>query len=124
MPNITLQSLNDFNEWRLAARELLRAGIAPEDVVWRDPLAAPELFASPGLDLVSSIESRPAGSVPGAFVDLAPDVLCHSDPERFGLLYRLLWRLQADRSLLAVASDLDVAASSICATPCTATATR
>ena len=29
-----------------------------------------------------------------AFVELAQDVICHRDPERFALLYELLWRLR------------------------------
>jgi hypothetical protein len=33
MHTVTLQALNDFDEWRRAARGLLQAGIAPED--WR-----------------------------------------------------------------------------------------
>ncbi len=49
-----------------------------------------------------------AGTVPAAFPRLAETVLCHSDPGRFALLYRLLVRLQADRRLLEVASDADV----------------
>ncbi|MGO7565009.1 uracil-DNA glycosylase, partial [Rhizobium johnstonii] len=47
-------------------------------------------------------------TVPPAFIELAETVLCHSDPARFSLLYRLLWRLQLDRQLLEVAYDKDV----------------
>ena len=39
-------------------------------------------------------------SVPRNFVELAQSVVCHSDPERFALLYTLLWRLQAQRELI------------------------
>ncbi|CAD5260500.1 hypothetical protein BOSE62_40041 [Bosea sp. 62] len=34
--------------------------------------------------------------------------ICHSDPARFDLLDRLLWRLQEERELLQIASDHDV----------------
>jgi probable DNA metabolism protein len=108
METITLTSLNDFEEWRSAARGLLRAGIAPEDVAWCEPGGGAELFADAGPSVAPPSGDRPVGTVPPAFVELAPHVLCHSDPERFGLLYRLLWRLQADRNLLAVSSDADV----------------
>ena len=104
MHTITLQALNDFDEWRRAARGLLQAGIAPEDVAWRDPLTEAGLF---GAEAVPQGDS-PVGSVPPAFVELARTAIAHSDPERFALLYRLLWRLQADRSLLEVSSDTDV----------------
>jgi probable DNA metabolism protein len=109
MQTVTLQSLNDFDEWRSAARELLHAGIAPEEVVWRAPESVPELFSRNLTDLPPPVANRPVGAVPAAFLELAPPILCHRDPERFALLYRLLWRLQADRGLLAVSSDPDVA---------------
>ena len=38
--------------------------------------------------------------MPRAFADLARSVVCHSDPERFALLYTLLWRLQVQRMLI------------------------
>src|SRR5690606_10172649 len=38
----------------------------------------------------------------------ARTVICHADAARFALLYRMLWRLQQDRALLQVRSDLDV----------------
>ena len=50
-----------------------------------------------------------AFTVPRAFIDLAQYVICHSDPERFALLYRLLWRLRSEKGLLEVAVDPDVA---------------
>jgi DNA polymerase len=39
-------------------------------------------------------------------VALGQEVICHSDPERFALLYELLWRIvQGERALISVASD-------------------
>jgi len=107
MRTVRLRSLNDFDEWRLAARQVLHAGVAPEDVAWHEPNAGPDLFGS-GESALPLEDDRPAGKVPSAFVELAPSVLCHSDPDRFALLYRVLWRLQADRNLLAVSSDPDI----------------
>ncbi|WP_126174785.1 UdgX family uracil-DNA binding protein, partial [Tsuneonella rigui] len=43
-----------------------------------------------------------------AFVQLAKSAICHSDPERFSLLYCLLWRLQANPRLLEDGADPDV----------------
>ncbi|WP_375451413.1 UdgX family uracil-DNA binding protein [uncultured Devosia sp.] len=108
MHTVVLQSLNDFDEWRGQARELLRAGVAPDEVVWRDPKSEAGLFEQSEPDIAHAGDVRPVGAVPPAFIELAPKVLCHSDPERFGLLYRVLWRLQADRAILEVASDPDV----------------
>ena len=49
--------------------------------------------------------------VPKAFLELAQIVARHADPERWQLLYRLLWRLQSARQLLHVEVDSDVAAA-------------
>jgi DNA polymerase len=106
MRTIALQALNDFDEWRKAARGLLQAGVAPDDVEWRDPASDAGLFGEEG---VPSGGERPVGSVPPAFIELARTAIANSDPERFALLYRLLWRLQADRTIMEVSSDPDVA---------------
>ena len=105
MPTVSLASPNDFAEWRAAARALLQAGVPPEAVAWSDPTRSAGLFAD---DAPLPAADRPAGAVPPAFLELAEAVVCHSDPERFGLLYRLLFRLREDRGLLEVADDADV----------------
>lgn len=46
--------------------------------------------------------------VPKGFIEAAEAAICHSDPDRFALLYRILWRLQEERSLLQVSSDVDI----------------
>src|SRR5262249_32559895 len=48
-------------------------------------------------------------SVPAKFVELAKAAILHRHDERFGLLYRLLWRLVGNHDLLDVATDADVA---------------
>ena len=51
-------------------------------------------------------ESSVSFSVPAAYVRLAENVVCHRDPERFALLYELLWRItHGERELLSIASD-------------------
>ena len=106
-----LASETDFEGWRQQARSFVQSGAAPSDVVWRvaGGDSAADLFASAEI-VASQSTTMPeaAFSVPRAFVDLAKTVICHSDRERFGLLYRLLWRLTRDKSLLEVATDADV----------------
>jgi DNA polymerase len=87
-----------FEEFRDAARGLIGAGIAPAAVAWRV-----------GADLLAGAPP-PHGavtfSVPAAYMPLTEAVVCHNDPERFALLYGLLWRItHGERELLSIASD-------------------
>lgn len=43
-----------------------------------------------------------------AFIEVASKAALHSDPQRFALLYRILWRLQTNRALLDDAADRDI----------------
>ncbi len=100
----------EFNAWREQARRLLRDGIAPELVELVDEESDRELafdFAPPPAPDPRRAVVQP--SVPKAFLDLAEIVACHADPERWQLLYRVLWRLQGERSLMKHELDEDVA---------------
>ncbi len=106
MKTAHLHSLNDFDEWRVVARRLLLEAVPPDEVAWSGPGMAQDLFAaeeSPG-----EVTGRKVGTVPQRFIEWAEAGICHSDPERFGLLYRLLWRLQKDKGLMEARSDPDV----------------
>ncbi len=79
-----------LESWRAAARTLLVEGVVPEDVVWREAATQGGLF-EPGV-----IRESPGDApfrVPRAFVDLAATAARHSDPERWRLLYSILWRI-------------------------------
>ena len=110
MIRVLLDGRGALGEWRDAARSLAGSGVGPEEIDWREKGRDADLFgeaeASPPLP--SAASGKPL-TVPPAFIALAEAVICHSDSMRFQLLYRLLWRLQADRMLLDVASDEDVA---------------
>jgi probable DNA metabolism protein len=111
MPRITLKGQGDFEAWRRAARALLQAGIPPREIEWVEEVdAGGDLFATEATDsLPLPTGDKQSLRVPRAFVFLAEAIICHSDPARFDLLYRLLWRLQQERSLLDIPSDADVA---------------
>ena len=99
MYRIDLTRQDAFEEFRDAARALIGAGAAPADVNWR--VRADDLIGG---------ETPPHGSarfsVPAAYVRLAEVVARHSDPQRFALLYELLWRIaHGERELLSIASD-------------------
>lgn len=135
MQIVRLANETDFEGWRNAARALLAQGIAPENIEWRvgdeggglfdSPEFKPDrqhnqLFdQSPSVPLHSSQSqiSQPQVSqfpvtqfkVPRDFIELCRKAILHSDPTRFGLLYRLLWRLKDEQKLLRISFDPDVA---------------
>lgn len=104
MHQIKLDSDIDFAGWREAARALVLSNVAPAEVRWNVAGAAPDLFAEPAQP---SALPRVSGSfnVPALFVDLAKTVMLHRDPQRFALLYAVLWRLRRDPDLLARCTD-------------------
>jgi uracil-DNA glycosylase len=101
---ITLDHETDFDGWRRAARTLMLNDVPPSEVAWRvrdtrEPQAgATTLEAPPG-----------SFNVPAKFVELAKFAIAHRSPDRFALLYRLLWRLRRHHDLLMVTEDPDVA---------------
>ena len=99
-----------FGAWRQAARRLLLDGVEPRGVAWRE---ADDAQATLGFSADAPVagEARPmdAFRVPRRFVELAEAAACHADPERWALLYRLLWRqTHGEPRLMEVASDPDV----------------
>ncbi|WP_237216620.1 UdgX family uracil-DNA binding protein [Falsiroseomonas oryziterrae] len=95
----------DLGAWRSAARGLLGAGVPPEQAEWRVAGDAPGLFAG---DAAPPAATSPF-HVPRAFVALAEIAIRHRDPERFALLYRVLWRLtHGEPALMQVATDADI----------------
>ncbi|RYH02472.1 MAG: DUF4130 domain-containing protein, partial [Alphaproteobacteria bacterium] len=107
MRTVHLASRNDFDEWRAVARRLLLEVVPPDEIIWADAGSPHDLFGAE--ESVEQVTGRKVGTVPQRFIDWAEAGICHSDPERFGLLYRLLWRLQKDKELMDVRSDPDVA---------------
>jgi DNA polymerase len=104
---VTLPEADDFEFWRERARALVQCDIPPDRVLWAEPGGGPNLFAAdkrlpvPWTDASMVRASKP-------FVELARSAICHSDPQRLALLYRLLWRLQANPRLMEDAADRDV----------------
>jgi uracil-DNA glycosylase len=92
----------DLAGFRGAVRRLVARQAAPEEVVWSEA-AGEDLFG----DVADvSNDNAPPVSLPRGVGDLIQLALCHKDPERFALLYRLVWRvLHGERALLEVQSD-------------------
>ena len=117
--SISLASAIDFDGFRRACRDLWARQIAPDHVSWHtaddiegdlfdgdDGTAdgAPEAHAP---TLATDDSAPPPVNAPATFMALAESVVLHSDPGRFGLLYRLLWRLQREPGLRQDPLDVD-----------------
>ncbi len=96
-----------FEAWRSKARELLQRNVRPENVDWCDATQSPSLLhedpAPYGVDPAAKVK------VPSEFLSLAANVCAHSDDRRWGILYRLLYRmtLGGERHLMAHPTDPD-----------------
>ncbi len=98
----TLADEDDFEGWRDAARRFAMAALAPGEVSWQVGGEPGDLFGS---DAPLPTPSGPAFYMPRAFLSLAETVFCHSDPERFSLLYALLCRIKTNAKALEDGAD-------------------
>ena len=116
--NVTLDGDTDWSGFRREARDLLAHQVPPDDVTWHTRASASaDLFASTAMDSADALPAlRAPGSqgatgnsavVPQAFLRLCETVILHDDPGRFGLLYRLLWRLVLEPGLRHDPLDAD-----------------
>jgi DNA polymerase len=104
---VTLQGQADYEGFRRAARGLLAQHILPDQVSWQcgTPLEGAEAPAVPGM----TPSDAPAISVPPEYVALCQLAVMHRSPQRFNLLYRLLWRLVHEPELRHNQLDTDMA---------------
>ncbi len=100
-----------LDAWRDAARLALRHAVAPEQLDWLHGEEA-SLLDAPPLQAIGAVADTAHDAptyVSKAFVELAATCLCHRDPQRLPLLYRMLWRIaHGERGLLATPTDPDV----------------
>ena len=94
-----------FESWRESARDLLALRVPPDEVLWSDDAQEASLFEPPS----EAVPRVAVPKVPSAFLDIARTAAAHNDPRRWGVLYRVLWRLThgGEGHLLAVATDRD-----------------
>jgi DNA polymerase len=97
MPHIALLHETDWDGWRQAARHLALAGIEPAEVDW-----------SVGGKSQALPEASGGFNVPRALVALASVAIQAREPERFGLLYSLVWRAQSGERVLDDPTDPDL----------------
>jgi uracil-DNA glycosylase len=84
MRRVVLASETDWEGWRHAARALALAGVEPDDVQWSVRSHDKSAEALP--------ETSGSFSVSRGLIALAVLAIQARDPERFDLLYRLVWR--------------------------------
>lgn len=83
----------DEVQFRALARRCLALNIAPAEVSFA---AAATLF-----ERVPEQGEAPSFAVPRAYAELLSDAICHRAPDRFALLYDVLWRIRHGESELA-----------------------
>ena len=112
--SVMLQGPVDLPGFRRTARLLLAQQVAPECVSWHSSSTrVQDLFAEPETTPLTMATSEkksadaPAINVPPEFLPLCQSVILHSDSNRFGLLYRLLWRLVHEPGLRHDPLDAD-----------------
>ena len=110
---ISLPTPDDFAFWRERARSLIQCDIPPDRISWLEPGGTRDLFGTDGplrgaKRLPVPGADAPPVRVPKRFMQLARNAALHSDPQRFALLYRLLWRLQTNPRMLEDKTDRDV----------------
>ena len=105
---VQLPEPDDFGFWRERARALVQCEVPPDRIAWVEPGGNGDLF--------SHGERRAPVPPPDArevrankrFMSLAKNAALHSDPDRFALLYRLLWRIQSNPRMMEDKADPDV----------------
>lgn len=116
-----------FKHWRAEAKKLIHHGVPPHKLEWYSPSGKPDLFANPeDLTQHPTIESEsesgpiygsdntrfvdtPELMVPAEFVRQSKLAICHVSDDKYGLLYRILWRLLHDEPhLLDMEMDADI----------------
>jgi DNA polymerase len=106
---VTLASAVDNDGFRAACRRCGGAGRSrPGVLACRGRRRDQTLFESGSEPSAAApADAAPPDQVPAAFMALCESVVLHRDPGRFGLLYRLLWRLQTEPGLRHDALDPD-----------------
>ena len=99
---VNLAAEDDFESWRDAARGLAESGVRPSAISWQ-VAGAGDLFGT--IPDALAAPDGPSFAVPRAFVDLAKAAICHSDPERFALLYAMLLKLRSNRHAMEDRAD-------------------
>jgi DNA polymerase len=109
MVRVQLDGPIDLDGFRQSAKRLMALGIAPDEVVWNTGHEAGGLWVEDAHENGLALAARPFGqdapaagtspaafTVPATFLSLCRTALLHAEPQRFTLLYRMLFRLKTE----------------------------
>ena len=99
-----------FDSWREASRKLLAQRVPPQQVLWtdRDELTLMPAQADPEPSGALSRDGNRV-KVPAQFLSICTLAACHRDPQRWSVMYRVLWRLtHGEGNLLHRITDPDM----------------
>ena len=101
--------VHSFDEWRLAARDLLAHHVAPHLVQWISHKDDGDLFshdAEP--DAASAVkQGSPTVRISRKLMDMLQSAACCRVPNRWAFLYLVLWRWQLGQKEVLSAADED-----------------
>ncbi len=105
-----------FTAWRAEARRLLQQKMEPGQVLWQPNDASQPMLdglgaasEAPPARIANRTEPTKPSTVPRVFLDAAWMASHHRDPQRWALLYRVLWRIDAgERCLMNIGVDPDI----------------
>jgi len=106
---ISIKNRTDLNEFRAHARKLWAENISPEDVTWQTETGNELVFEQADVNKLFEPSNNKSLVVPQRFLSLAGNVVCHSSKDSYALLYRLVYRLQKQKYLLDIKTDIDTA---------------
>jgi uracil-DNA glycosylase len=118
MVRIVLARETDWDGWRTATRAHVLAGTPPETIAWSigaqaEPLPAARIAQGGGAQdggvQGGGVQGGGSFGVPRALVALAAQAIQAREPDRFDLLYRLVWRAQAGEPVLEQPDDTELA---------------
>ncbi len=105
-----LASETDLAGFREEARSLLAHQVPPDQVDWLTAHNSDQFAEVVPADAKGSkhVPRAAMAIVPASFLRLCEIVVLHRDPDRFALLYRLLWRLVHEPGLRSDPIDADM----------------
>lgn len=108
MTRAQLAGETDAAGFRDQARRLLAQGVPPDAVAWSTGPERADLFAANDAPAPDLAGHHATPRVPAGFVTLCEQVVLHREPQRFTLLYRLLWRIAAESAVWRDPLDPDL----------------